>query len=175
MNKMITYGFSIIAFFLITVAFNERESAKRAWLFLFASQFFFAVSIAFNDEFTSMQALLYLSGDVGCALLGYYCLHILEKKEGKSSLDKFYGHIYEHPRLGLVFLLSCLGMVGFPLTPSFIGVDLLFSHIHLNDVPLLMITASGFIVLEIAALRIYSRLFLGPHSKSYHETAFRNS
>lgn len=174
-NKILTHIFALIGFIIITFAFTERKMAKRAWLFLSASQFFFALAVAFNDSFSPGQAMLYLSGDVVCASIGFYCIHRLEHTEGKADLQNFYGHMYEHPRLGLVFLLSCLGMVGFPLTPSFIGVDLLFSHIHISDVGLLVVMAAGFIVLEIAALRIYARLFLGPHEKTYHETAFRNS
>ncbi len=30
----------------------------------------------------------------------------------------------------LVFLLSCLGFVAFPITPAFIGFDILLTHIQ---------------------------------------------
>ncbi len=30
----------------------------------------------------------------------------------------------------MVFFLCCLGATGFPITPTFIGEDLIFTHIH---------------------------------------------
>jgi NADH:ubiquinone oxidoreductase subunit 4 (subunit M) len=65
--------------------------------------------------------------------------------------------------------------MGFPITPSFIGEDLIFSHIHENQYLLAIINSSGFIFGGIAIIRIYARLFLGPHEKTYHETAIKSS
>jgi formate hydrogenlyase subunit 3/multisubunit Na+/H+ antiporter MnhD subunit len=71
--------------------------------------------------------------------------------------------------------LACLGLAGFPITPTFIGLDLVFSHIHENQVVLAYATASSFILAGISLIRLYSRLFLGPHIKTYHETAYKSS
>jgi NADH:ubiquinone oxidoreductase subunit 5 (subunit L)/multisubunit Na+/H+ antiporter MnhA subunit len=167
--------YALVGVVLILLAFTERAAAKRAWIFLVSSQLYFALAIAFNEQFELSQVLIYLSGDIVCAIVGYLCLNRIEKTEGKADLGQFYGHIYEHPRLGTAFLLSCLGLVGFPITPAFIGVDLLISHIHTDQLFLILIVAIGFIFMEIAALRMYSRIFLGQHVKQYHEIAFRNS
>jgi NADH:ubiquinone oxidoreductase subunit 4 (subunit M) len=65
--------------------------------------------------------------------------------------------------------------MGFPITPTFIGEDLIFSHIHENQVILACINALGFIIGGISLIRLYARLFLGPHVKNYHETALHSS
>ncbi len=74
-----------------------------------------------------------------------------------------------------LFLIACLGFVGMPFTPSFIGIDLMFSHIDKNEFILIILTSLNFLVLEISVLRIYARLFLGPSKKKTHPIAFISS
>ena len=108
-------------------------------------------------------------------LVGYFTIRILKTKEEHVDLNTYNGHSYEHPKFGFVFLLSCLGLTGFPLTPTFIGEDIIFTHIHENQIALAFFTASSLIIDGIAAIRIYTRLFLGPHIKTNHESAFKSS
>jgi formate hydrogenlyase subunit 3/multisubunit Na+/H+ antiporter MnhD subunit len=68
-----------------------------------------------------------------------------------------------------------LGLSGFPITPTFIGEDLIFSHIHENQVVLASFVALSFIIDGLAIMRIYARVFLGPHIKNYHSIAYRSS
>jgi formate hydrogenlyase subunit 3/multisubunit Na+/H+ antiporter MnhD subunit len=77
--------------------------------------------------------------------------------------------------MALVFLLACLGLAGFPITPSFVGEDLIFSHIHEEQFVLAFFIALSFIVDGLAIIRIYGRVFLGPHVKSIYEMAYRSS
>jgi hypothetical protein len=37
------------------------------------------------------------------------------------------------------------------------------------------LVALGFILNGLALVRIYARVFLGPHVKTYHEVAYRSS
>lgn len=168
--------FAFIGMVLILKAFTERKSAMRAWLLIIFSQFYLILSIAFlNDQYEYVEILIYVSGLFVSAIVGFICLNKLKKMEGELDLNGFYGHIYEHPKTGFLFLLSCLGFVGLPFTPSFIGIDLMFSHIHKNEYLLILFTSVSFLFIEIAALRIYARLFLGQHKKSYHPIAYRSS
>ncbi|MDP3472056.1 MAG: hypothetical protein Q8S14_09305, partial [Algoriphagus sp.] len=59
------------------------------------------------------------------------------------------------------FLISSLGLMGFPLSPTFIGEDLLFSHIHQDQYLLAFLAALAFVMEGIASVRIFARLFLG--------------
>jgi NADH:ubiquinone oxidoreductase subunit 4 (subunit M) len=65
--------------------------------------------------------------------------------------------------------------MGFPITMSFIGEDLILSHIHDADFLLSILVSLSFILGGIAIIRIYARLFMGPHTKTYHATPFKNS
>ena len=64
---------------------------------------------------------------------GYFFLVRLKSKES-YDLDDFQGHAYEHKWLSFGFLLSALALAGFPITSTFLGEDLLFTHIHQNQI-----------------------------------------
>jgi formate hydrogenlyase subunit 3/multisubunit Na+/H+ antiporter MnhD subunit len=106
---------------------------------------------------------------------GYWSLYKVSSIENGLGLNDFHGHIYEHPKYGLLFLLCALTMIGFPISPTFLGYDILFADIEENHLLLLIISGFTFIFLEIAIVRIYARVFLGQHIKNYHEVAFRSS
>jgi NADH-quinone oxidoreductase subunit L len=165
-----------VALLLILKAFTERENAKRAWRFIFVAQLFLALSIAlFHEEFGHDYMLIYLGGIVFSSAIGYVCLSKIERIEHNIDLNRFHGHTHEHPVLAFIFLLSCLGLIGFPYTPTFIGIDLLFSHIQKQEYALIIFISLCFIFMEFAILRIYARIFLGQHTKNYHPIAYRSS
>jgi len=91
------------------------------------------------------------------------------------ELNKFHGYTYEKPTIAFVFLLCCLSLLGFPFTPTFLGIGLLFTHIHKGQVLLIILTALSFIFIELSILRLYARIFPGPRKKNYHPIAFRSS
>ena len=168
--------FSFIAFILILKVFTERGDALRAWFEVVSSQLFMALSIAMlNENFEHNHILMYLSGSVVAAIVGYFCLKKVKAIDGNIQLNQFHGYNYEQPTVGFIFLVACLGLVGLPFTPTFIGIDLLFSHIHRHEVVLIVLTALSFLFIEIAMLRMYARIFLGQHKKQYHAIAFKSS
>ena len=91
------------------------------------------------------------------------------------SLNQFHGYVYEQKGTAILFLLAAIGLLGFPITAAFIGIDVLFTHIHANQIGLITLTALCFLFLELAAIRIYCRIFLGLHKKLNHPVAFRSS
>lgn len=166
---------AFVSLLLILRSFVERHEAQRGWLFVVASQLFTALAIAYNEQFDFSQIYLYLSGIVVSMLVGLLCFGVLRRAKESTSLDRFQGHSYEHPRLAAVFLLACLGLAGFPITPTFIGEDLILGHVHEQQFFLTLLISMGLILDGLAVFRIYARLFLGPHTKRYHEVAYRSS
>jgi NADH-quinone oxidoreductase subunit L len=167
--------FSFIGLLLVLKSFAERGDARKAWLLVFCSQFFIVLAIALNGPFGPGQVLIYLSGTVFSAITGWVCLGKIKAIDNDIDLNGFHGYTYEQPGIAFVFLLSCLGLLGFPITPTFIGVDLLFSHIHEKQWALVAFTALSFVFIELSVLRIYARIFLGQHKKASHAIAFRSS
>ena len=168
--------FSFISMVLILIAFVERKNAIRAWGIIILSQFYCVLAIALlNDTYEYGEIALYAGGLIIAAIVGTYALRKLLIAERHVSLDDFYGHIYHHPKLAFVFLLACFALVSLPFTPSFIGIDLMFTHIDKEEYLLITMTTINFLVLELSVLRIYARLFLGPHKKQTHPIAYRSS
>ncbi|MBK9735806.1 MAG: hypothetical protein IPO92_12885 [Saprospiraceae bacterium] len=124
------------------------------------------LAISFNDALSLHEISFYLAGVFISATLGYIILTKMKKMEPEMDLNRFQGHVYEHPRLAAWFLISCLGLAGFPITSTFVGEDILFSHIGYDQVFLAFFLALGFVISGIALIRMYARIFLGrPYPK----------
>jgi len=167
--------FSLIGLLLVIKSFAERKDPQISLVLVIMSHFWVALAVSFNEHFNINQSILYLSGIVVAGLAGYLCLARLKSLENNVTLEKFQGHSYEHPFLALFFLMCCLGLTGFPITPTFIGEDLIFSHIHEDQIVLAFVVSSCFIIDGLAIIRIYARIFLGPHIKTYHGSAYKSS
>ena len=156
-------------------SFSERESPFLAWILIVLNHFWIVLAIIFNDKVGVSEIVVYLAGVIIAGVIGYIALLQLKKMEIQISINQYLGHVYEHPKFAFFFLIATLGVTGFPITTTFIGEDLLFSHIESNQVVLAFFVSSSFVVSGIAGIRIYARLFLGPHTKTYHELPYRSS
>ncbi|MEO0007041.1 MAG: hypothetical protein RJA20_1237 [Bacteroidota bacterium] len=168
-------GLALVSVLLILKAFVKRNEAPNAWFLVVMSQLFTAMAIAFNEQFDLFQVFLYLSGIVVSTVIGYWVFSRLSRAGEAITLDRFHGHSYEYPMLTRLFMLASLGMAGFPITPTFIGEDLIMGHVQEHQFGLTLLIALGLILDGLAVFRIYARLFLGPHEKGYHEVAYRSS
>jgi NADH-quinone oxidoreductase subunit L len=169
-------AFSLIGLVMVFKAFSEKKFPRLAWMLIVLNHFWIALAVSFNEFFDYKQVLIYLSGVVLSGFLGLAILHILRKKESKYfDLNNYYGHAYDYPKLSFIFLLAGLGLMGFPVTTTFLGEDLIFSHIHSNQFVLAFANALSFVMAGIAVIRMYARLFLGPHAKSHHSTPLKSS
>jgi NADH-quinone oxidoreductase subunit L len=175
-DKYLHLLFAFIGTILVLVAFTEKKNALKAWYFIIISQFYLVLAIAkLNDEFEYVEILLYAIGLLFAAVAGIIILLKLKAAEKELKLNDFYGHIYHHPKWGNWFLVACLAFVSLPFTPSFIGIDLMFSHVDHDEYVLITLISVSFLVLELSVLRIYARLFLGPHKRQTHPIAYRSS
>lgn len=167
--------FAFIGLVFVFKSFSERRSPFLAWILIVMNHFWIALAIVFNDKVSISEIAYYLAGIIVAGIIGYVALLQLRKLERKILINQYLGHVYEHPKFAFFFLLATLGITGFPITTTFIGEDLIFSHIDSNQLFLAFFVASSFVVSGIAGIRIYARLFLGPHVKTYHELPYKSS
>jgi NADH-quinone oxidoreductase subunit L len=163
---------AFVALLMVSKAYNERSSSRLTWLLIVMAHFFIDLAINFNEHFNGAETLLYLSGVIVSGSLGFYCLQKVRMYEhNRVGLNEFHGLVYKYPKLAFLFLVSCLGLAGFPITPTFLGEDVILTHVHQNQVFLAFFIAFTFIINGISLIRIYARIFLGPHVKTYqHKT-----
>jgi NADH-quinone oxidoreductase subunit L len=174
-QQYIPIAFAFIALVMVLKSFTERHDVQLSWVLIIVNHFWIALAISFNEHFTYDHTVLYLSGIVTFGVLGFICLRILKALEKDLDLNRFHGHVTLYPGIAFTFLICCLSVAGFPITPSFIGEDLIFSHIKEDQLALAFFVALSFIIDGLAIIRIYARLFLGPHVKSVYESAYRSS
>jgi NADH:ubiquinone oxidoreductase subunit 2 (subunit N) len=161
---------------MVLKAFSEKKYPRLAWFLVIMNHCWMALAILYNEKVELLEIGLYLSGVITLGALGNAILQKLKQTEPKHyNLFQYNGHVYEHRKMAFLFFISCLGVMGFPITATFIGEDLIFSHIHEQQFLLACINALSYIVGGIALIRLYARLFLGPHAKPYHETALLSS
>lgn len=119
--------------------------------------------------------LMYTSGISIALIVGLICLRLLQNRGINLNLNWYQGHCYEFPRISFLFFLSCLGLIGFPITTTFLGIELFYSYIQNDEILFLALVSLGLLVNSLSLIRMYSRIFLGPHIKTYHEIARKSS
>lgn len=168
----------LLAFALAVIlfAFSYRGSALKAWSFLLLAHLFIMAGVGVNTaHINTIELIFYASGVAAAFALGYYCLKRIEAIDNDIVLNNHHGYVYEEKYTALLFLLSAIGMLGFPITAAFIGIDVLFTYVGDSQVILITLLALCLIFIELAAIRIFLRIFLGQHKKLNHPIAFRSS
>ncbi len=174
-HRFVPFLFALAGIVMVLKAFTERHNPFTALLMVVMNHFMVVIAIAFNEQYDVIEGLLYISGVAFAGTLGYLILRRFKRYEPHLDLHQFHGHGHLHPRVAFAFLLCCLGLSGFPITPTFLGEDLIFSHIHEDQIGLASLVAMSFILDGLAIIRLYARLFLGPHSQSIYEMGYRSS
>lgn len=169
------YVYFVLALLFVLQAFSERKSAMYAWLSVFLAHVWIAVGVSVNEHFEHKETYIFLSGFVVSFIVGAICLQLLKKKEPTLDLNGYHGHVYDYRTSALVFLLSAMGLMGFPITLSFIGEDLILSHVHSDQFVLAFAYALTYIIGGIAIVRIYARTYLGPQLNKTHQTALKTA
>lgn len=160
---------------MVVKSFTERDRPETAWLLIIMNHLWAALAISFNDSFGLNQSFVYLCGIIVGGIAGLLCIVYMRSKEHTMDLKMNHGHIYEHKSIALVFLIAALCLAAFPITPSFIGEDLMLSHIRQDQIFLAVITTVSYMFGGLCLIRVYSRIFLGPHEKTYHEIAYKSA
>jgi NADH:ubiquinone oxidoreductase subunit 5 (subunit L)/multisubunit Na+/H+ antiporter MnhA subunit len=165
-----------VALLVLLSSFASRKSAKESWDNLIMPHILIISAIVINaNHFILTEVLMYGGGVLAAYLLGLFCLQKTHTVDKDISLNKFHGYVYEQKTTALLFLIAAIGFIGFPLTTAFVGIDVFFTYVNSGQVALITLLALCFIFIELAAIRIYLRIYLGPHKKLYHPVAYRSS
>lgn len=152
---------TFIAVLFTAAGFKERGAPTKAWAYLFIAHIWLTIGVGINEEFNIHDSLFYLGGVVLSGIVGYYILDDLAKKV-EVNLNDFHGLTAKYKTESIIFFVACITMAGFPLSTTFIGEDLLFTHIEEAQLPVALLTLAVYIIEGIGLLRIYARIFMGP-------------
>lgn len=143
-------------------AFSRKHNFINVWNAVALSCFLAGGSVWFLHPLAWPDIVLFSVGVVPSWLLGILVLSKLPKQENfKDSPFAYRAMAETNPGLSLVLLLSFLGLIGFPITPAFIGEDLLLYHASSQHAWIAALIAVCFVINGIAAARVFLRICMG--------------
>jgi NADH-quinone oxidoreductase subunit L len=175
-DQVLTHVVLLLAIFTLINGFAFRGNALRVWNSFPVVHLLILAAMGFNDaNIPVIELTYYLSGVIIAWMAGYWSLSQIRSIAPDLNLKGFHGNVFSSKGLTFVFLLSAVGVAGFPLTATFIGVDLLFTYVHEDQFMLAGGLGLCFFVMELSAVRIFLRIFNGPHPRLTHPVALRSS
>ena len=153
---------SLLMVLVSASAFSQKHSPFKVWNNVAISSFLAALAVWLMVPGALFDIGLFLSGIVPAWLLGLMVMTRLLKNDDFAHTSFRYRAFAEtQPGLSLLLFLSFLGVVGFPITPAFLGEDLLLSHASSQHPWFALPITFAFVVNGIAAARVFLRLCMG--------------
>ncbi|MDD5277553.1 MAG: proton-conducting transporter membrane subunit [Methylovulum sp.] len=148
-------------------AFSQKHGFTAVWNAVALSSLLAGSAVLFLHPAEWTDIALFTTGIIPSWLLGILVLRKLPKKENFSDSPFAYRAMAEtNPGLSLLLFLSFLGLVGFPITPAFIGEDLLLYHASNHQYSwIAALIAICFVINGIAAARVFLRICMGRPSE----------
>lgn len=174
MLEGVVWASAALSILLFVRAYATKGSVLTSWTQVFLGQIFTGVFLSMFTGVDMHATLFYFSGIVVAYGVGVLCLRVLDRTD-KLTLMEYHGYMHQHTTLGNVFFIACLAMMVFPITPSFIGEEMFLTSIHIDHVAMIGIFALGYVLSGVSVMRLFSKVFFGPHKKTHHEIAYRSS
>jgi len=158
---------SIVLLSLVTAVYAAcmalvQHEARRFFCYVFLSHSSLVLAGLEVATTIGLTAALCVWLSVSLSLAGFgLTLRSVEARTGRLSLDTFHG-LYDHmPMLGVLFLVTGLGSIGFPGTLGFVGTELLLEGVnHIYPMMGTAIVVAGALN-GLAVLYAYFRVFTG--------------
>ena len=161
-TKYVAIPVSILMVLTSLSAFSQKHSPFKVWNSIGLSTILAGVAICFLNPDTFFDVLIFASGIIPAWLLGIIALTKLLKNDSFADSPFTYRGMSEtQPKFSLLLFLSFLGLVGFPISPAFLGEDLLLSHASSHDPWFALPITIAFVINGISAARIFQRLCMG--------------
>jgi NADH:ubiquinone oxidoreductase subunit 2 (subunit N) len=157
-------------FFLSTLAFTQKRAALRTWNLVSLSSLLGGITTWLSDDHSSFYVELFASGILPAWILGLLCIKGMRAKSGPVIRKFTYqGMAEKSPKLAIGFFLAFLGMVGFPISPAFLGQDLILYHLSGEHAWLAPLVAISLVLNGISVSGIFMRLCAGRPIESRQE------
>ncbi|MEO5970757.1 MAG: proton-conducting transporter membrane subunit, partial [Bdellovibrionia bacterium] len=162
----IAYLLLIVSVLFAILAFQEISNPFATLFFVFISQICPVLAASLLDSHAARELAFYtISIATGLAFATFSLGRISRDRKWKDAF-RINGLVKTYPNTASLFFFTSISMVGFPLTFTFIGEDLLFHHL----VPHSMIGAASvcfnYVLNGFTIIRMFGNIFLGKSRKS---------
>lgn len=166
---------AVISIVFYIRAYTTKNTARTCWNLLLLGHLFGAVFLGLASG-GAWEYLAWYGVGIGVAfIVGHICLSYLVAKGEVGTLRDYQGSIYAFPKLGNLFFVVALLFMVFPISPSFLAQDVLVSFIPLDHAFQVILFCFAYLLIGVATIRLYTKVFFGPHKTSHHEIAYRSS
>lgn len=166
---------AVISIIFYIRAYTTKDTAKICWNLIMLGHLFGALFLGLASTGGWQYLAVYGVGVTTAFIAGHVCLWYLEKKDELGVLQDHQGSIYAYPRLGNFFFIISLLFIAFPISPSFLSQDILVSLIPVDQAFLVVFFCFSYLLVGVSTMRLYMKVFYGPHKTSHHEIAYKSS
>lgn len=156
-------------------AYAMKHSAATCWNLIGLGHVFGALFLAVASRGSLVFIALYGVGVAVAFVAGHICLWYVAKKGDLGNLREYQGAIYAFANVGNLFFIVSLLFMAFPISPSFLGQDVLLSLLPGDYVLQTVLFCLAYLIMGVSVMRLYIKVFFGPHKASYHEKAYISS
>ena len=146
---------------LAVAAFSESKSAIRAWNTATLSALFAGATILVIEPNAFADVAIYASGLLFFGVLGLQSLLFMADKKSGLDLGVYSGMSVENPGGSVVLFVAVLGVSGFPISPTYLGQDLILHHAAGQDIWLVFAMATAIVINGVSLARIYTKVCMG--------------
>jgi hypothetical protein len=174
-SLVISTAAAIISIIFYIRAYTTKNTAKICWNLIMLGNLFGVLFLGLASTGNWLYLAMYGVGVVIAFAIGHVCLRHLETKGESSVLRDYHGSIYVFARLGNFFFIVALLFMAFPISPSFLAQDILVSSIPADRVLMVILFCFSYLLVGVSTIRLYTKVFFGPHKTSHHEIAYKSS
>ena len=156
-------------------AYTTKNSARTCWNLIMLGHLFGALFLVLASAGSWSYLAMYGAGVALAFIVGHVCLWYLQIKGGPNALRDYHGSIYAFTKLGNFFFIVSLLFMAFPISPSFLAQDMMLSSIPLNNAFMVVLFCLSYLLVGVSTIRLYTKVFFGPHKTGYHEMAYKSS
>jgi NADH-quinone oxidoreductase subunit L len=143
-------------------AFAQKNKPISVWNAIALSSVLAGMAVLFLNPLAKQDVAIFLSGIIPAWVLGIVVLFkLLKNQDSNESLFTYQAMAETQPKLSLLLFISFLCLVGFPISPAFLGEDLLLSHATSHDPWFALPITIAFIINGISGARVFQRLCMG--------------
>ena len=151
----------LVGWIFVFRSFSTRGPATSAWGMLMVNQLFLFLALWLESNLNHFEGALFLTGVIFAGVLGFLVLTHLHRSGAGMDLDQFHGHAMRHPVAARLFVLAVLAIAGFPITPTFLGEELMLSHIADEQWILMLMIIVNLVLDGLVGMALYCKIFLG--------------
>lgn len=166
---------AVVSILFYIRAYTTKNSARTCWNLIMLGHLFGALFLVLASAGSWEYLAMYGAGVVLAFIVGHICLWYLQTKGESNALRDYHGSIYAFTKLGNFFFIVALLFMAFPISPSFLAQDIMVSSIPLDHAFMVVLFCLSYLLVGVSTVRLYTKVFFGPHKTGHHESAYTSS